>query len=66
MSRTDKDHPKAREEHWQSVYTPSWFNRAQRQRRRLGGDEMVGCLGIEPFRLVRIAEVLLRALRVRR
>jgi hypothetical protein len=28
MSRTDKDHPKARREHWMSVYTPSWFNRA--------------------------------------
>jgi len=34
MSRTDKDHPKARREHWMSVYTPSWFNRVQRQRER--------------------------------
>jgi hypothetical protein len=34
MSRTDKDHPKARREHWMSVRTPSWFNRAQRQRER--------------------------------
>src|ERR1700739_2773044 len=34
MSRTDKDHRKARREHWMSAYTPSWFNRAQRQRAR--------------------------------
>ena len=34
MSRTDKDDPKARREHWMSVGTPSWFNRAQRKRQR--------------------------------
>jgi hypothetical protein len=34
MSHTDKDHPKARREHWMSVGTPSWFNRAQRKRAR--------------------------------
>jgi hypothetical protein len=34
MSRTDKDHPKARREHRMSVGTPSWFNRRQRKRDR--------------------------------
>ena len=34
MSRTDKDTPDERRKHWQSVYVPSWWNRAQRRRER--------------------------------
>lgn len=34
MSRTWKDRREAKMKHWMSVYTPSWWNRAQRQRER--------------------------------
>ena len=34
MSRTDKDTRHAKRQHWQSVFTPSWWNRDQRRRER--------------------------------
>jgi hypothetical protein len=47
MSRTDKDDPKARREHWMSVGTPSWFNRMQRKRERDKASQDL-CKGREP------------------
>lgn len=34
MSRTDKDTREERLQHWQSVYIPSRWNRAERRRQR--------------------------------